>query len=192
MPTCSWRAIRQQIASAVHILVQGSRLSDGSRRVTSITEVTGMEGDVVTLQDIFVFEKRGLAPDGKVRRPLLRHRHPAEVLRKTAGRRASACRRTCSTKWSIPEACDACPLPGGGHYGHADLLPALATVWNEGRPPLATRTAGGARGLEKRPGPAPAAAHRSRRGGARPVDRTRCSTACGCARPRRTCSRPPP
>jgi len=60
-------AIRQQVASAVHILVQCSRMSDGSRRVTSITEVTGMEGEIVTLQDIFVFEKRGLSPEGKVR-----------------------------------------------------------------------------------------------------------------------------
>jgi pilus assembly protein CpaF len=59
-------AIRQQIASAVHILVQASRLSDGSRRVTSITEVTGIESGIVTLQDIFVFEKRGVGPDGKV------------------------------------------------------------------------------------------------------------------------------
>jgi pilus assembly protein CpaF len=59
-------AIRQQIASAVHVLVQCSRLSDGSRRVTSITEVTGLEGDVVTLQDIFVFEKQGISPDGTV------------------------------------------------------------------------------------------------------------------------------
>ena len=60
-------AIRQQIASAVQILVQCSRLNDGARRVTSITEVTGMEGDIVTLQDIFVFEKHGLSPDGRVR-----------------------------------------------------------------------------------------------------------------------------
>ena len=59
-------SIRQQIASAVHLLVQASRMSDGSRRVVSITEVTGMEGEVVTLQDLFVFEKRGLDPDGKV------------------------------------------------------------------------------------------------------------------------------
>jgi pilus assembly protein CpaF len=59
-------SIRQQIASAVHLLVQASRMSDGSRRVVSLTEVTGMEGDVVTLQDLFVFEKRGLDPDGKV------------------------------------------------------------------------------------------------------------------------------
>jgi pilus assembly protein CpaF len=59
-------AIRQQVASAVHIILQCSRMSDGSRRVTSITEVTGMETDIVTLQDIFVFEKRGLAPSGKV------------------------------------------------------------------------------------------------------------------------------
>jgi len=59
-------SIRQQIASAVHLLVQAARLSDGSRRVVSVTEVTGMEGEVVTLQDIFVFEKRGLNPDGRV------------------------------------------------------------------------------------------------------------------------------
>ncbi|HEV3200781.1 MAG TPA: CpaF family protein [Bryobacteraceae bacterium] len=59
-------AIRQQIASAVNILVQASRMSDGTRRVTSVTEVTGIETDIVTLQDIYVFEKRGLSPDGKV------------------------------------------------------------------------------------------------------------------------------
>jgi pilus assembly protein CpaF len=59
-------SIRQQIAGAVHVLVQTTRMSDGSRRVINITEVTGMEGEVVTLQDIFVFEKRGLTPDGQV------------------------------------------------------------------------------------------------------------------------------
>ncbi|HVX66338.1 MAG TPA: CpaF family protein [Bryobacteraceae bacterium] len=59
-------SIRQQISSAVHLLVQAARLSDGSRRVISITEITGMEGEIVTLQDIFVFEKRGLAEDGRV------------------------------------------------------------------------------------------------------------------------------
>jgi pilus assembly protein CpaF len=59
-------SIRQQIASAVHVLVQASRLSDGSRRIVNITEVTGMEVDMVTLQDIYVFEKRGLSPEGRV------------------------------------------------------------------------------------------------------------------------------
>jgi len=59
-------SIRQQISSAVNILVQAARLSDGSRRVTHITEVTGMEGDMITLQDLFVFEKRGLSPEGNV------------------------------------------------------------------------------------------------------------------------------
>jgi pilus assembly protein CpaF len=59
-------SIRQQVASAVHVLVQAARLSDGSRRVVNVTEVTGMEGDMVTLQDIFVFEKRGVSPEGKV------------------------------------------------------------------------------------------------------------------------------
>jgi pilus assembly protein CpaF len=59
-------SIRQQIASAVQLIVQASRLSDGSRRVTSVTEVTGMEGEVITLQDLFVFEKRGLTAEGQV------------------------------------------------------------------------------------------------------------------------------
>jgi pilus assembly protein CpaF len=59
-------AIRQQIASAVDLVVQVARLSDGSRRVVSLTEVTGMEGEVVTLQDLFVFEKRGLTPEGRI------------------------------------------------------------------------------------------------------------------------------
>ena len=59
-------AIRQQVASAVHILVQASRLSDGRRLVTSITEVTGIEGETVTLQDIFTFEKRGISAGGQV------------------------------------------------------------------------------------------------------------------------------
>jgi pilus assembly protein CpaF len=59
-------SIRQQIASAVDLIVQPARMSDGSRRCTAITEITGMEGDIITLQDIFVFEKRGLSPEGKV------------------------------------------------------------------------------------------------------------------------------
>jgi pilus assembly protein CpaF len=50
------RAIREQIASAVHLIIQISRLRDGSRRITHVTEVQGMEGDVVTLQDAFVFD----------------------------------------------------------------------------------------------------------------------------------------
>jgi len=59
-------SVRQQISSAVNLFVQAARLSDGSRRVTSVTEVTGMEGEIITIQDIFVFEKRGLSPEGKV------------------------------------------------------------------------------------------------------------------------------
>ena len=59
-------SIRQQISSAVNLMVQCARMSDGSRRLINITEVTGMEGDIITLQDIFVFEKRGVSPEGKV------------------------------------------------------------------------------------------------------------------------------
>jgi len=60
------RAMRYQISSAVQIVIQQSRLSDGSRKVTSISEITGMEGDVITMQEIFAFEKLGLTPEGKV------------------------------------------------------------------------------------------------------------------------------
>jgi pilus assembly protein CpaF len=60
------RAIREQIASAIHVFVQQSRLKDGSRKVTQITEVAGMEGDVVVLQDIFVFEQTGIDEKGKI------------------------------------------------------------------------------------------------------------------------------
>jgi len=60
------KAMRQQIASAIQIVVQQTRLSDGSRRVTNISEITGMEGDIITMQDIFVFEKLGLTQEGKV------------------------------------------------------------------------------------------------------------------------------
>jgi pilus assembly protein CpaF len=60
------RAMRQQIAAAIQIVVQQTRLSDGSRKITSISEVTGMEGDIITMQEIFVFEKMGVTQDGKV------------------------------------------------------------------------------------------------------------------------------
>lgn len=60
------RAMREQIASAVDVIVQVSRLSDGTRRVTSVAELTGMEGDVVQLQEIYRFRKAGITADGKV------------------------------------------------------------------------------------------------------------------------------
>ncbi|MGE5246234.1 MAG: CpaF family protein [Betaproteobacteria bacterium] len=60
------RAMRQQIASAIQLVVQQTRLSDGSRKVTSISEITGMEGDVITMQEIYLFEKMGITQDGKV------------------------------------------------------------------------------------------------------------------------------
>jgi len=60
------RAMRQQISSAIQIVIQQTRLSDGSRKITSISEITGMEGDVITMQEIFVFEKMGITQDGKV------------------------------------------------------------------------------------------------------------------------------
>ena len=59
-------SIRQQISSAIDMIVHLARLSDGTRRVMCLTEVGHMEGEVVTLQDLFVFEKRGISPEGRV------------------------------------------------------------------------------------------------------------------------------
>ena len=60
------KAIRAQIAAAVTLVVQVSRFNDGTRRVTHITEITGMEDEVVSMQDVFLFDKQGVSPEGKV------------------------------------------------------------------------------------------------------------------------------
>jgi pilus assembly protein CpaF len=59
-------AIRRQIASAIDLIIQVSRMSDGTRKVVSIAEITGMEGEIVTMQDIFIFRKRGIRENGEV------------------------------------------------------------------------------------------------------------------------------
>jgi pilus assembly protein CpaF len=61
------KAVRQQVAAAVHLVVQLTRLSDGHRRVTAITEITGMEQETITMQDIYLFDRAGLSPEGKVK-----------------------------------------------------------------------------------------------------------------------------
>jgi pilus assembly protein CpaF len=60
------KSVRQQIAAAITIVVQATRMSDGSRKVTSISEITGMEENVISMQEIFSFSKKGIGPDGKV------------------------------------------------------------------------------------------------------------------------------
>jgi pilus assembly protein CpaF len=60
------KSVRQQISSAITIVVQSTRLSDGTRKVTSISEITGMEESVISMQEIFTFSKKGIGPDGKV------------------------------------------------------------------------------------------------------------------------------
>src|SRR5688500_13594445 len=60
------RAMRQQVASAINLVVQVARLSDGSRRVTSISEITGMEGETITMQEIFMYERTGVDKEGQV------------------------------------------------------------------------------------------------------------------------------
>ncbi|WP_390913348.1 ATPase, T2SS/T4P/T4SS family [Pseudosulfitobacter sp. SM2401] len=60
------KAVRSQISSAVNLIVQASRLQDGSRRMTSITEITGMEGDVISMQEIFRYQRVGLTPENKI------------------------------------------------------------------------------------------------------------------------------
>ena len=60
------RAMRQQVAAAIQIVVQQSRMSDGTRKITSISEITGMEGEIITMQEIFLFEKTGVTQEGRV------------------------------------------------------------------------------------------------------------------------------
>ena len=62
----SEKSLRQQIASAITIIVQAARMSDGTRKVTSISEITGMEENVISMQEIFNFTRKGIGPDGKV------------------------------------------------------------------------------------------------------------------------------
>ena len=85
------RAMRQQIASAIQIVVQQTRMSDGTRKVTSIAEITGMEGDVITMQEIFCFEKLGVTQEGKV----------IGRFRATGGR-PKACERLMASGGSLP------------------------------------------------------------------------------------------
>ena len=60
------RAMREQITSALDVIIQAQRLSDGSRRIVSVTEVTGMEGEVVTTQEVYRFKRRGITPEGRI------------------------------------------------------------------------------------------------------------------------------
>ena len=62
----SEKAMRQQVASAINLVIQAARLSDGTRRITSISEITGMEGDTITMQEVFTFQRSGIDKDGKV------------------------------------------------------------------------------------------------------------------------------
>ena len=80
------RAMRQQIASAIHVVVQIARLTDGSRKVMSISEVTGMEGEVIAMQEIFVFERRAIDQNGRVKGSF----HASGIRPKFADRLATA------------------------------------------------------------------------------------------------------
>jgi len=61
------KTMRQQIASAIHVVVQATRLNDGRRKIVSIQELTGMEGEVINMQEIFAFKRTGVDPNGNVR-----------------------------------------------------------------------------------------------------------------------------
>ena len=88
------RAIREQVASAVDLIVHQSRLKDGTRKITNITEVQGMEGDVIVMQDVFVFEQTGVVEgkiQGRLKRPV-----SARSSSRSSRSWASTCRRACS------------------------------------------------------------------------------------------------
>ena len=85
----SEKAMRQQVASALDLVIQATRLSDGTRRVTSISEITGMEGDIITMQEIFQFERNGIDKDGPRHRPLPPHGRPPALRRAPQALRAA-------------------------------------------------------------------------------------------------------
>ena len=78
------RAIRHQIANAVHAVIQVARLSDGTRKVVTISEVTGMEGDMIALRDVFVFDRSGIDESGKVRGVFHAMGHPPQFAERLA------------------------------------------------------------------------------------------------------------
>ena len=91
------RVIREQMASALDLIVHLSRLRDGTRRVTHVSEVMGMEGDVIVLQDLYLFDYgMGIDEDGTVPRRAQEHRHPPELHRASRQQRHLARRRRCS------------------------------------------------------------------------------------------------
>ena len=94
------KAMRQQIASAIQLIVQVSRMSDGTRRVTHITEITGTSDEVISMQDIFLFEKRGLGPNGKVLGRFYATGIVPKFCREAEGVGHSACRPAC---WISPK-----------------------------------------------------------------------------------------
>jgi pilus assembly protein CpaF len=91
------RAIRNQVASAIHLIVQIARQSDGKRYITQVTEITGMEGDVIALQDIFVFERTGPQPAGPGDGPLPLPPACARSAASASYRRERSFRRICSS-----------------------------------------------------------------------------------------------
>jgi pilus assembly protein CpaF len=102
------KAVRAQIASAIDVIVQVSRLSDGTRRVKQITEIVGMEGDVITMQDIFTFEQTGVDEEGRVLgrlrptgiRPRCMDRLQANGYEMSADAFADAPQETRGSRWS--------------------------------------------------------------------------------------------
>jgi pilus assembly protein CpaF len=90
-PDHAGQAMRQQIASAITVIVQAARLTDGRRKIISIQEITGMEGDIINTQEIFTFQRTGVAEDGTVRGHF-RPRACIRSLRSGCASLASGCR----------------------------------------------------------------------------------------------------
>ena len=95
------KALRAQIASAINVVIQVARHEDGRRRVVSVQEINGMEGDVVTMSELFRFERQGIDADGNVLGEL-RRRASCRPSTSRCRRKASTCRSCCSAGRSKP------------------------------------------------------------------------------------------
>jgi pilus assembly protein CpaF len=89
------RAIREQMSSALHLAIQLARFSDGQRRVTVLSEITGMESEIITMQDLFRFEQEGVGEDGRILGAL----EPTGIVPTFAGRFAKS---GIPLKWGVP------------------------------------------------------------------------------------------
>ena len=192
------RAIREQIASAVDVIVHTARLRDGSRKIVSITEVYGVEDDDILTQEIFVFEQTGMVDD-KIEGQPQAHRHPAHVHAHLPASAASSCRpaSTASRRRTRPAQCAAASRAGASAAATSERptrrrlrsaraarsTPAAWSTSRRHRPGRSRDRPGGQRRYQAADAPVPGEPQGHARGGRQLARARSCGPTGRCARP---------